>query len=67
MCDTKRGAPDPWKLGMSVFSPDVRETRIKCPRFHKFKAFQADFQAKDLLSLSASISTINKIDHRTER
>ena len=51
---------------MSVFGPEARETRIKCTRFHRFKAFQAAFPAEALLLLSASMPIINKIDCRTE-
>ena len=66
MWDAKREYLDPWKLGMSVFGPEASETRTKCNRFHRFKAFQAAFPAEDLLLPSASMPNINKIDCRTK-
>ena len=67
MWNAKREYLDLWKLGMSVFGPEVSKTQTKCNRFHRFKAFQTAFPAKDLLLLSASMLNINKIDCRTKR
>ena len=66
MWDPKRGTLDPWELTMSVFGPEAMETRIRCTRFHRFKAFQAAFPAESLSFPSASMPVINKIDCKTE-